>query len=177
LQLWDNESVSKCVEAPSHLRQIRAKIVWVLLLTRNETGRSEPGSHIRKGNMNTLEALNGQQYLNLETFRKSGAGVKTPVWFVQDGSTLYVRTVANAGKVKRIRNNGQVNIAPCKMDGTLLGAWFPAQAREVKDDETGRKIDRLLDRKYGLMKKLFGLTAALRGSKYSVLEVKVAESL
>ncbi len=29
-----------------------------------------------------------QQYLNLETFRKNGAGVKTPVWFVEDGGTI-----------------------------------------------------------------------------------------
>lgn len=123
--------------------------------------------------MKALDGLNKQQYLNLETFRKSGLGVKTPVWFVQDGDTIYVRTQANAGKVKRIRNNGQVNIAPCKMDGALLGEWFPAQAREVKDSDTDRKVDRLLDQKYGLMKKLFALSAALRGNKYAVLEVKV----
>ena len=46
-----------------------------------------------------------QQYLNLETFRKNGAAVKTPVWFVQDGDATFVRTLANSGKVKRIRNN------------------------------------------------------------------------
>jgi len=46
-----------------------------------------------------------QQYLNLETFRKNGAAVKTPVWFVQDGDAIFVRTLANSGKVKRIRNN------------------------------------------------------------------------
>ena len=44
--------------------------------------------------MNAFDQLKQQQYLNLETFRKSGVGVKTPVWFVQDGDTLYVRTLA-----------------------------------------------------------------------------------
>jgi hypothetical protein len=29
--------------------------------------------------------LTRQQYLNIETFRKNGQGVKTPVWFVEDG--------------------------------------------------------------------------------------------
>jgi PPOX class probable F420-dependent enzyme len=128
-----------------------------------------------RSNMTTLNPLLGQQYLNLETFRRSGVGMKTPVWFVQDGETLFVRTIANSGKVKRIRNNEQVNIAPCKVDGALLGEWIPASAREVKDDDTSRKVDRLLDKKYGLMKKMFAMASALNGRKYTVLEIKVRE--
>lgn len=42
--------------------------------------------------MTLLQQFENQQFLNLETFRKNGIGVKTPVWFVQDGETLYVRT-------------------------------------------------------------------------------------
>jgi hypothetical protein len=122
-----------------------------------------------------LDPLAQLQYINLETFRKSGVGVKTPVWFVQDGDTIFVRTVANSGKVKRIRNNGQVNIAPCKVDGALLGDWLPATAREVKDKETDRKTDRLLDKKYGLTKKMFALTSALQGRKNAILEIKLRE--
>lgn len=125
--------------------------------------------------MKTLEAFQQQQYLNLETFRKSGLGVKTPVWFVQDGEILFVRTVANSGKVKRIRNNPQVNIAPCKVDGTLLGDWVPALARELKDQESERKVERLLDKKYGLMKKMFALLSALQRRKGTILEIKVGE--
>jgi PPOX class probable F420-dependent enzyme len=126
--------------------------------------------------MTAFETLAQQQYLNIETFRKSGVGVKTPVWFVQDGDTAYVRTVADSGKVKRIRNNGQVNIAPCKMDGVLLGEWLPATAREVRDDEAiYQKVDRLLDKKYGLMKKMFAMTSALQGRKYTVLEIKARD--
>ena len=123
--------------------------------------------------MSTLEPFTRQQYLNLETFRKNGASMPTPVWFVQDGETLYVRTVANSGKVKRIRNNGQVNIAPCKVDGALLGDWLPATAREVQDEQIDQKVNRLLDKKYGLMKKMFALSAALQGRKYTILEIKV----
>jgi PPOX class probable F420-dependent enzyme len=122
--------------------------------------------------MTSLEPFAHQQYLNLETFRKSGNGVRTPVWFVQDGKTIFVRTMANSGKVKRIRNNGQVNIAPCKMDGALLGDWIPATAREVDDQAIDRKADQLLDRKYGLMKKMFALVSAIQGRRYSVLEIK-----
>lgn len=123
--------------------------------------------------MNTYDQLTRQKYLNIETFRKNGAGVKTPVWFVQDGDTIFVRTVANSGKVKRIRNNPQVNIAACKVDGALLGDWAPATAREVTDEENDRKVNRLLNKKYGLMKTIFAISAILQGRKYTVLKIKM----
>jgi uncharacterized protein len=125
--------------------------------------------------MNRLDQLTKQAYLNLETFRKSGVGVKTPVWFVQEGDSVFVRTIADAGKVKRIRNNDQVNITPCKVDGTPLGEWVPATAREVKNGDIDQKVDRLLDQKYGLMKKMFSLASIIQGRKYTILEMKLRE--
>ncbi len=122
-----------------------------------------------------LEQLTKHQYLNIETFRKTGVGVKTPVWFVQEGETIFVRTVADSGKVKRIRNNGGVKIAPCKSDGTLLGEWIPATAREIKDVEIDRKVDRLLDKKYGLIKKMFALASTIQKRKSTILELKVSD--
>ncbi len=120
-----------------------------------------------------FEKLDKYQYLNIETFRKSGAGVKTPVWFVMDGRSIFVRTMANSGKVKRIRNHPAVNIVPCKMDGTPLEEWQPAAASEANGAEIDRKVDRLLDKKYGLMKKMFGLASALQDRKYTILEIKL----
>jgi len=116
-----------------------------------------------------------QKYLNLETFRKSGVGVKTPVWFVQEGEVLYVRTIADSYKVKRIHNNPQVNIAPCKMDGKLLGDWIQAEACELSGEEIDRKVDRLLDKKYGLMKKFFTMAGGREGRKNTILALKVRE--
>jgi uncharacterized protein len=123
--------------------------------------------------MDALDQFHKQKYLNIETFRKSGESMKTPVWFVQDGETIYVQTVANSGKVKRIRNNGHVNIASCKMDGKLVGNWVPAQAREVTDPEVSTKVNHLLDRKYGLMKKLFENQRAQKGGKDTILQIKL----
>jgi hypothetical protein len=123
--------------------------------------------------MNSLEPFNRQSYINVETFRKTGVGVKTPVWFVQEGELLYVRTMANSGKVKRIRNNGNVNIAPCKADGTPVGDWFPAAAREIKDLATDKQVDRLLGKKYGLMKTFFSLASSLRKQEGTILEIKL----
>jgi uncharacterized protein len=123
--------------------------------------------------MKSIEQFTKQKYLNLETFRKNGDSMKTPVWFVQDGETIYVQTVANSGKVKRVRNNGHVNVTPCKMDGTPTGTWVPASAREITDSETAKNVDRLLNKKYGLVKKMFALQAARQGRQDTILEIKI----
>ncbi len=123
--------------------------------------------------MNTLDQFSKNKYLNLETFRKNGESMKTPVWFTQEGETIYVLTVANSGKVKRIRNSGRVNITPCKMNGAPTGAWVPANAKEITDVKIAQKVDCLLDKKYGLMKKLFTDRAAREGRKDTILEIKL----
>lgn len=104
----------------------------------------------------SLAQFDRQKYLNLETFRKSGVGVKTPVWFVEQDGVLYVRTVADSGKVKRIRNNGQVRIVPCKSRGEALGEWAEARAELVNADKA-EQVNSLLKRKYGLLKSMFDL--------------------
>jgi len=125
--------------------------------------------------MNHYDLFTSHQYLNLETFRRNSLGVQTPVWFVQDGNSIFVRTLANSGKVKRIRNNKQVNIAPCKVDGKLLGAWYPCHAQEIPDPDTDKKVDHLLYRKYGVIKKLFALSARLQDRQYTVLKLDLLE--
>jgi len=124
--------------------------------------------------MKSLDQFHKQKYLNLETFRKSGEGMRTPVWFVQDGEIIYVQTMANSGKVKRIYNNCMVNIAPCKMGGKLIGSWVPAQARPVTDPTVSVLADHLLNQKYGLLKKLFSNQRASKGAKDIILEIKIS---
>lgn len=89
----------------------------------------------------------GRRYLNLQTFRRSGAAVSTPVWFAAQDDRLYVYSLARAGKVKRIRNNARVRIAPCNAFGKLEGEWVEAQARLVGGEEALR-AHRALARKY-----------------------------
>ena len=123
--------------------------------------------------MNSSDQFTKKQYLNLETFRRNGEGLKTPVWFVQDGATFYVSTMAKSGKVKRIRNCEQVNIAACKMDGKVIGTWIPATAHEITDPEISEKANQMLNKKYGLLKKIFDSQRASKGSKDTFLEIKI----
>jgi uncharacterized protein len=97
----------------------------------------------------TLERLGNHKYISLETFKKSGEGVRTPVWFVLHDHAMYLYTEANSWKVKRIRNNPRVRVAPCTVRGRVTGPWSDGTASIVEGDER-RVADRLLDRKYFL---------------------------
>jgi len=83
-------------------------------------------------------AIHGQNYISLTTFRKTGAGVATPVWFGEEGGKLYVMTRSDMGKTKRIRNNPQVRVAPCTIGGKVTGAEVAATARILSVDEHAR---------------------------------------
>ncbi|MCB9113344.1 MAG: PPOX class F420-dependent oxidoreductase [Caldilineaceae bacterium] len=76
-----------------------------------------------------FKEIGNPTYIALETFRKSGEGVVTPVWVVAEGGKLYVWTVGDSGKVKRIRNNGRVHIAVSDSRGTPKSEWVEATAR------------------------------------------------
>lgn len=79
--------------------------------------------------------IHNQKYISLTTFRKTGVGVATPVWFGEDNDKLYVMTRSDMGKAKRIRNNPQVKVAPCTMRGRVTGAEFAATARILPPEE------------------------------------------
>jgi hypothetical protein len=111
-----------------------------------------------------------QSFLNLETFKRSGQGVKTPVWFAREGPTFYVRTRAESGKVKRVRNNGRARIVPSDAQGHPLGEWVDAAARLVQADEVER-ANRMLTRKYGAMKMGFDLMNRLQGRSWATIRL------
>ena len=113
-----------------------------------------------------------QQFINVETFRKNGQSVQTPVWFVEDGGMLYVRTGDNSWKVKCIRNNPRVRVMPCDMRGGPKGEWVEGQARFATADED-KRVGQLLTKKYGLQKTLFEVMSKLQGRRYTVLAINV----
>jgi uncharacterized protein len=123
----------------------------------------------------SLAQFEKQQYLNVETYRKNGQAMPTPVWFAQEGDCLYVRTFAGAGKVKRIRNNPRVRVAPCDQRGKLKGDWVEAEARVV-DAAEDERINALLKRKYGLIKWVFELFTGLRNKNHESIVIRLKGS-
>ena len=121
-----------------------------------------------------LKQFEDQTYMNLETYRKNGEGVKTPVWFVQDGDTIYVRTGEDSWKVKRLRGNPQAAIVPSTSTGSPLGNWVAATAELVRDDAKAQEVNKLFDNKYGMQMRAFDLMGRVRGYKVATLEIDLS---
>ncbi len=85
--------------------------------------------------MPTTSPFDNQRFIALETYRKNGAPVVTPVGFIQEGNVLYARTTLDSGKVKRIRRNNRVRVAPSTGGGKPLGAWVEATAALLTEAE------------------------------------------
>ena len=98
--------------------------------------------------MSDLQQFENQAFLSLATLRKNGQRVLTPVWFAQVGTTLYISTSLDSGKVKRIRSNPAVELNPCTMQGGLLGSWVPARAH-VASEQEALDAEAALDARYG----------------------------
>ena len=118
--------------------------------------------------------LAAAKYINLETYRKDGTAVRTPLWFAADPQTseLYISTPATAGKVKRIRRYPGVRVAACDFKGNVKGEWMPAEARFC-DAEQAKRAGRLLDHRYP-MKLFFNLLAFLFRRKRALIAVRSA---
>jgi uncharacterized protein len=111
-----------------------------------------------------------QKYLNLETYRKTGQPVATPVWFAEANGMLYMYSLANAGKVKRVRNNSRVRIVPCDMRGQPKGEWVEAKAR-ILDEREAALGHKLLNDKYGWMKRIGDAFSTLRQRQRVVIAI------
>ena len=98
--------------------------------------------------------LDGHKYCQLVTFRRNGEGVRTPVWFARDGDRLYVKTEDPSGKVKRLRRESRVRVAPCTVAGRDLGPTVDAVARILPPVEAPN-AERALRRRYGVGRWLF----------------------
>jgi uncharacterized protein len=116
-----------------------------------------------------VDALAAESYLSLTTFRRDGTAVATPVWVVGDGDRLAVWTAGGSGKVRRIRRNPAVTVAPCTVRGRLTGAPVRGTAVVLPADQTPRVKD-LIRRKYRLLGRLTLWSSRLRarGAERSV---------
>ncbi|HEY6330788.1 MAG TPA: PPOX class F420-dependent oxidoreductase [Blastocatellia bacterium] len=117
-----------------------------------------------------LTPFANQKYLNIESFRRDGRAVRTPVWFAQSGERLYIYSLADAGKVKRIRNNPRVRVVPCDARGKVKGEWVEATARieSGAGEELGNKA---LDEKYGWLKQVGNFFSRLRGKRHAIISI------
>ncbi len=117
-------------------------------------------------------ALARENYVSVETFRRDGTTVRTPVWFVEMDGQIFFYTLADSGKVKRIRHNPRVRVAPCDMRGQIHGDWAEGLARIASEAESAR-AHALLNRKYGWQKRLLNFLSRFRPRPRAVIAIQV----
>lgn len=121
--------------------------------------------------MSSLDQFSNQKYINLETYRKNGQAVQTPVWFVIQNDLIYVITKESTGKVKRIKNNPSVRVVPSDMKGKPTGGWVSGKATIVSDEEAEKPIQ-LRKKKYGFMATIARFVSSGKG-KLVVFSIKL----
>jgi PPOX class probable F420-dependent enzyme len=85
--------------------------------------------------MSTLDSLGRQRAVLLETRKRDGSWVATPVSLVVSGDHGYFRSYHVAGKAKRLRNFPEVRVAPSTLRGRPTGAAVTGTARLLSDAE------------------------------------------
>ena len=112
---------------------------------------------------NHLDQFLDQKYINLETYKKDGTPIRTPVWFVIDKDLIYVITRDSTGKVKRLANNQDVQIVSCSFKGEPKNEWIKGKVEKI----TGKEADVAIKhrkKKYGMSARLIGLFTSQKGN-------------
>lgn len=102
----------------------------------------------------SIDDLKGRKYCVLVSYRKNGQPMPSPVWFGVADSKLYFHTSPDGHKIKRIRNNPAVLVAPCDTRGKPLGPPFAGKAHVVDDAEEA-VAERALKSNYGIGRRIY----------------------
>jgi PPOX class probable F420-dependent enzyme len=102
-----------------------------------------------------LGGLRGAHQGLIVTFKRSGEPVPTPVTIgLSPEGRLYFRCEPHVAKIKRLRANPRVLVAPCTLRGKPTGPLVEARARVLSADES-RRADEVLESNWtGRMKLL-----------------------
>ncbi|MCS7126251.1 MAG: PPOX class F420-dependent oxidoreductase [Aigarchaeota archaeon] len=106
--------------------------------------------------MTLSNQLKEAKFICLETYKRSGEPVRTPVWFTVENGLIYFHTSSKSGKVKRLRRNPSVRVAPCSRFGRITGDWFKGEALMVEGEESKRLVE-LINSRLGLIDKIISL--------------------
>ena len=100
--------------------------------------------------MTAIDTLGRQRAVRLETRKRDGTWVATPVSIVVDGGRAFFRTYDASGKAKRLRNFPDVLVGPSTLRGRPTGPIVSGAARLLDGDDAAR-ARALLAAKYPLL--------------------------
>jgi hypothetical protein len=112
-----------------------------------------------------LDRLAAARHVLLTSFRADGTEVPTCVWISREGDVLYVLTHAGSGKVKRIRRNPRILLAPSDGRGRPQGGASAATAVVADDEASTKRASALIRRRYGIQYPLLRSLMGLRGRR------------
>ena len=102
-----------------------------------------------------LKDFSNVEYINLVTYKKDKTPVTTTVWVADFSDSLVVTTSINAGKVKRVRNNGKATIYATNQNGSKkLSESLDLDASLIEDIDMKKQAADTIRKKYGMMAKI-----------------------
>lgn len=104
-----------------------------------------------------------ETYVSLATFRRDGREVRTPIWIAGRDGRYFAFSEGNAGKVKRIRNNGRARLAACNARGVVRGDWIEARGRILSEPVEIDEAYRVLRAKYRWQMRIGDFVSKLSG--------------
>jgi PPOX class probable F420-dependent enzyme len=127
--------------------------------------------------MPELDARFRGKYVSLTSFKRDGTGVATPVWFVVEDGRVLVQTDGESFKVRRIRRNPHVTLAPCSASGRTRAPAVSATAEILPAGEL-EHVRGLVGRKYRIDRifilPIYWAVQRLRGRATNGTEVALA---
>ena len=124
------------------------------------------------------EILRNQSYIALTTFKKSGQGSLHPHFLFLIEVEFFSIHLTRFWKVRRIRNNPNVEVAPAKArmgapkDYKIIGKTIKGVARLLEGEEA-KVANRLLRKKYGVRYTLINILQGTISRKGSLLFYEV----
>ena len=100
-----------------------------------------------------LAPLRAERCMALDTRKRDGSWVSTPVNLVVDGDRIYFRTWSKAGKAKRLRNFPELRFAASDWRGRPHGPQWCSTARLLESEED-RRAASFMNRKYPVLQGL-----------------------
>lgn len=99
------------------------------------------------------DALTTTKVVLLETRKRDGTWVDTPVNIAAEGNHAYFRTPGRASKNKRLRNFPDVRVAPCTWSGKPTGPESAATAHLLSGPEA-EAAARAIDHRFPILQRV-----------------------
>jgi PPOX class probable F420-dependent enzyme len=119
----------------------------------------------------SFDSLRGHKHCLVVTFKRDGTGVPTPVWFgLDDEGRVYFRTGVEVAKVRRLRRNPRVLVAPCNVRGKPLGLSVEGTARVLADEEKAH-AEAAIQSNFGLGRRIYERVGDAVGADEAYVEI------